>query len=182
MEIAFGLLVLVLIALAVWRRRKENNDWIAEERHEESGGWLDKRSGERGTYGSLDAEREAERHALNRQGRINDLALELRNYAFEYIPGFHQRSDEQIKAYNTLARQQVAVFFAMVEALKNGREPEPVTAAPPAGAHAQALQKILLNAAYSQFPWLLDQEIRILRQLDQAAGKIAGHMADQAQG
>ncbi|MBK9338427.1 MAG: hypothetical protein IPM98_18575 [Lewinellaceae bacterium] len=124
MEILFGLLILVLITVALLNRRREKKTWLREERYDERGDWVDKRAGERGTYGSLDAEREAERFTLTRQGRINDLALDIRNFAFEHVPGFHERSTAEIKAFTADARDHAAQLLATIEALKTGQIPE----------------------------------------------------------
>lgn len=68
---------------------------------------------------------EAERYALTRKGRINDLALLLRTYAFEHVPHFHARSDEQIKTFTAFARNRSAQLFEQIDALQAGRLPEP---------------------------------------------------------
>lgn len=172
-EIAFGLIILVLIVLAFYNRRKQNKTWLKEERYEESGDWIDKRAGERGAYGSLDAIREAERHGLSRQSRIADAALDIRNYAFEHIPGFHERSDEQVRDFTAAARARVSQLFDSIDKMKNGQTPATPDTAAAGNAHAAALKKIMLDAAYVQFPWLLDQEIETLKQLDKIAENLA---------
>lgn len=173
-EIAFGLLILGLIALALYRRRKQDQTWRREERREESGDWLDKRAGERGAYGSLDAEREAERHALSRQSRIADAALAIRNYAFDHVAGFHERGDAALRAFTAAARAQVSALFEIADTMKSGQLPAPPDTAPTDDQHVRAVKKIMLDAAYAQFPWLLDQEIAALRALDGVAEKLAG--------
>lgn len=173
MGTAFGLFILFILIAAFYNRRKQNKTWLKEERYEESGDWLDKRSGERGAYGSLDALREAERHGLSRQSRIADAALDIRNYAFEHIPGFHERSDEQVRDFTAKARAQVSQLFDMVDKMKNGQTPEIPGTEPAGHAHAAALKKIMLDAAYVQFPWLLDQEIGALKRLDKIAESLA---------
>lgn len=172
-EIAFGLLILALIFLAFYHRRKQNKAWLREERYEESGAWIDKRSGERGAYGSLDALREAERHGLSRQSRIADASLDIRNYAFEHLPGFHERSDEQVRDFTKKARAQVSQLFDIIDQMKNGKMPEAPDTAPADDPHVQSFKKIMLDAAYAQFPWLLDQEIEALKQLDKVAESLA---------
>ena len=117
MGIAFGLFVLVILIVALLNRRKQNKAWVQEERHDESGAWVDKRAGERGTYGSLDAEMEQERRKLKRQGQVTELSRLIRDYAFEHYPGFHSLSDAQIKAYSTFVKNQVAQWLAVVEQL-----------------------------------------------------------------
>ena len=173
MGIAFGLFILVIFFVAFYNRRRQNKSWLKEERHEESGHWIDKRSGERGTYGSLDAIREAERHSLSRQSRIGDAVLDIRNYAFEHLPGFHERSDEQIRAFTTAARAQVSQLFDILDTWKSGRAPEAPESAAAEDPHSRALKKIMLDAAYTQFPWLLDLDIETIKQLDRLAGNMA---------
>lgn len=169
----FGLFVLIVLVVALYNRRKTRKNWVAEERYEESGDWIDKRAGERGTYGSLDALREAERHSLSRQGRINDLALDIRSYLFEHYPGFSERSNEQIKVFTAEARKTGAQFFDAIDQMKNGGLPAMPETAPSKTAHGQALKKIMLGAAYGQFPWLLDRDIEALKELDRFAGSLA---------
>jgi hypothetical protein len=173
MGILFGLFILVIFFVAFYNRRRQNKSWLKEERHEESGHWIDKRSGERGTYGSLDAIREAERHSLSRQSRIGDAVLDMRNYAFEHFPGFHERSDEQIRAFATAARGQVSQLFDTIDKMKTGLQPEAPETAPADDPHSRALKKMMLDAAYAQFPWLLDLDIETIKQLDRLAGSMA---------
>lgn len=175
MSIIFAILIVVLIAAALLHRRREKRSWLREERYDESGAWVDKRASERGTYGRLDAEREAERYALTRQGRISDLALDLRNFAFEHVPGFHERSDAQLRAFTQTAKAHAAELFAAAEALLDGQSPE--TAEPPSDTHplAEMLKKRILHALYDQYPALLDLDLDVIRQLDQyVVGKAAG--------
>ena len=173
MGIVFGLFLLAVLIAGLLHRRHEKKTWLREERHEESGDWIDKRAGERGTYGSLDAEREAERHALSRQGRISDLALDLRNYAFEHIPGFHERSDADLRNFTTTAQSEAGRLLATAEAILNGQTPE--TTAAGDDPHTKALKKMLLDFSYEQFPQLLDMELDAIRQFDRfAAGVAAG--------
>ena len=174
MGTAFGLFILLILIVAFYNRRKQNKTWLKEERYEESGDWIDKRSGERGAYGSLDALREAERHGLSRQSRIADAALDIRNYAFEHISGFHERSDTQVRDFTAAARAQVSQLFDVIDKMKNGQMPAAPDTAPTGHAHAGALKKIMLDAAYAQFPWLTDQEIEALKQLDRVAESLAG--------
>lgn len=179
MGIAFGLFVLVIFIVALYNRRKQDKAWVADERHEETGHWIDKRAGERGTFGSLDAIREAERSSLSRQGRIGDVVLDIRNYAFEHIPGFHERSDEQIRAFTAAARTQVSRLFDILDTWKNGRAPEAPESAAADDPHSRALKKIMLDAVYAQFPWVLDQDIATIQQFDRVAGHMAAALVTQ---
>lgn len=179
MGIAFGLFILVILALALYNRRREHKTWVAEERREESGDWIDKRAGERGTYGSLDALHEAERHSLSRQGRINDLVLDIRNFMFEQVPGFHERSDGQLKAFNAYARERARELFAAMDALKAGQAPTPGTPAP-SQAPRQALKKAILDFCYDAMPALLDLDLNLIRQFDTYVEGLAGALLDEA--
>jgi len=179
MEILFGLIILVLITVALLNRRREKKTWLREERYDESGNWIDKRAGERGTYGSLDAEREAERHTLTRQGRINDLALDIRNFAFEHIPGFHERSNADIKAFTTEARNRANQLFSVIEALKTGQLPETKDATLD-DPRTQALKKYILHFSYEHYPWLLDQDLEAIQQLDRYVTVLAQNLLAKA--
>jgi len=174
----FGFLILVLLTVALLHRRRQKKTWLREERHEESGAWIDKRAGERGTYGALDAEREAERHVLSRQGRINDLALDLRNYAFEHIPEFHTRSDADIRAFTAFARSEAGRVFTVAATMLNDQLPD-APAAIGDEAHAESLKKILLHFSYEQFPQLLDMELDAIRQFDRFAAGIAAGLLEK---
>ena len=179
MQLIFGLAVLILIALALLNRRKQKKTWVAEERREESGHWVDKRAGERGAYGTLDAEMEAERYALTRKGRINDLALALRSYAFEQVPHFHAMSDEQIKTFTAFARTWSARLFEQIDALQAGRFPEPEAGAGVEDGHTPALKKLIMNFCYEQFPGLFDLELDAIKHFDRLAGDMAGALVQQ---
>jgi hypothetical protein len=166
LEILFALFILLTLGIALFRRKKENKTWVAEERYEESGAWLDKRASDRGTYGSLDREMEDARKSVLREGQAAELAQLLRDYAFEHLPGFHERSDEQLRAFSKAAKLQSAWYIGQLEQILNDHWPnlsEPPTeaAAPPA-----ELKKTVLDFAYRQFPKLLDLEIEQLRRLD----------------
>lgn len=175
MEIVFGLFILILLAVALYRRRQTRDTWVAEERREESGAWIDKRAGERGTYGSLDAEREQERKTVAQQGRTIELARLVRTYAFEHYPGFHALSDAQLKAFSTSARLKVAQLFDTIEALLvAGRGAgQQATPTAPDNAHAGAVKTILLDYAYAQFPALLDLDLDTIKSLDQYCAGVA---------
>lgn len=179
MQLIFALVILALIVLAVLNRRKQRKTWVAEERREEGGAWVDKRAGERGAYGSLDAEMEAERYALTRKGRINDLALALRSYAFEQVPHFHTLSDEQIKTFTAFARTRSAQLFDQIDALQAGRLPEPEAGAGVENGHTPALKKLIMNFCYEQFPGLFDLELEVIKHFDRLAGDMAGALAWQ---
>ncbi len=86
MEILFGLVVLALIIMGLRHRKKQDRKWLKEERYDESGAWIDKRAGERGTYGSRDREMEQERHLIRRSGNIEGLIHTIQTHCFEQFP------------------------------------------------------------------------------------------------
>ncbi len=176
MGITFGLLALILLLAGLYHRRRQRRSWLAEERYEERGDWLDKRSGERGTYGSLDAEREQERKFLVHRGRASELTRLLRAYCFDQYPGFNDLSDTQIKTFTTYVREQIAHQIQFTEALQNNQTPAPPTVPDSENRHSQALKKIILDFSYAQFPKLLDLDIALIQSLDQQAAGVAGQV------
>ena len=169
MQILFSLFIVVVLLIALVLRRRERKAWEAKERFEESGAWIEKRPSERGTFGPIDAANEAERYAISRKGRMNDAALDIRNYAFEHIAGFHQRSDEEIRAFTAAARSQITALFDLLDKWESGGDfPLPKTT-PIESAHSNAIKKIILDALYEQYQWLLEEDIEPLRQLDRLA-------------
>ncbi len=177
--ILFGLLILVLIVLALWRRRQDDEAWLREERYDESGAWLDKRPGERGTYGALDATQEAERFALSRKGRIAELSIGIRNYCLQHLPTFQSQSDAVVLAFSQQTRRQLERFFDLIESTRRG-QPLPRPPKAPDNTHAAALKKQILNTAFDQYPWLLDWDIPQLKQLDACALALAAELLDRA--
>ena len=165
MGMLFGLLVLILVVAGLLYRRKQNKAWVSEERNDESGDWLDKRAGERGTYGSLDAEREKTSRQRAHQGRVMELARLWRDYAFDQYSGFSDLSDAQLKSFTTFARTTAEQFLQSVEALLQGKVADNVEPVAP-DEHIQALKKIALDFAYTHFPKLLDLDVDQLRQFD----------------
>ncbi len=178
--ILFGLLILVLVVLALWRRKQENEAWLREERYDESGAWLDKRSSERGTYGSLDAAKETERFALSRQGRIAELSIDIRNYCLKHSPRFQQQGDAVVLAFSQQIRRLIERFFDTIEAAKQGKAlPQPPKTSD--NAHVGALKKQILNTAFEQYPWLLDWDIPQLKHLDACALAVAQDIFNRAE-
>lgn len=177
--ILFGLLILVLVVIALWRRKQETEAWLRDERYDESGAWLDKRPGERGTYGRLDAGQEAERFALSRQGRITDLSIDIRNYCLEHLPAFQRQRDAVVLAFSQQARRELERFFDVIEKTRRG-QPLPEPPRTPDNAHAIALKKQILNKAFEQYPWLLDWDIPQLKHLDACALALAYDLIERA--
>jgi hypothetical protein len=164
MELFFGIAVLLLLSLGLYNRFKNKKTWVTEERHEESGAWIDKRAGERGAYGSLDDEMERERAYVSRRGKELELARIICDYAFEHTPGFHEKSDEEIKAISSRAKIQAEKIIALAEQVQKGEAPEMPKILGDAG--SGKLKKIILDFVYDQFPQVLDREIELIRQLD----------------
>lgn len=179
MEIAFGLFVVVVLVIGLLNRRKSNKAWVKEERYDESGAWIDKRTGERGTYGSLDVEREQERRELVQQGRILELSRRIRDYAFEHYPGFHTLSDAQIRDYNTFLKKQVAALPSVITQMLDGTFPGAEAKTPGENTHIQAVKKLILDFAYAEYPALLDMEIEALKQLDRFAEAQSGALVSK---
>lgn len=173
MEIIFALLVLLLIIVGLRNRKKEKKEWIQEERYEESGAWLDKRSGERGTYGSLDEEMEANRKYVTRQGQISELAQNIQSICFTQIPEFHSLSDQQIKAHLNFCKKALNGLFEQVESLSNGGTIPVQDAGLAPNAIQDAIKKQILDFSFQAFPKLLNLEIDQIRRFDQSAETVA---------
>lgn len=169
--ILFGLLILVLLAVGLTRRKKSNRAWVKEERYEETGHWVDKRPGERGTWGSLDAEMTRDRQQLVRQGRTVELAELLRAYASAHAPGFAELPEDQVRAFRSYTRTQAGQMIATIEQIRDGQAPAAVTSV--ADAQNTALKKQILDFAYRQYPALLELDIDALRGFDLVVGEWA---------
>jgi hypothetical protein len=165
----FAIFILVILVVAVLRRRRERREWVRDEVLDDSGSWIDKRAGERGTYGSLDAERERAGQERSRQGRATELAQLVRTFAFEEIPDFHERADDRIKAFNASVRQQAGDMVDTLERIRTGQPLEPAAASAAQHALTPLLKKRLLDFAYAQYPALLDLDLEAIRQLDARA-------------
>jgi hypothetical protein len=181
MEIVFGLLILALILLGLRSRKKEKKEWVKEERFEESGAWIDKRSGERGTYGSLDDEMEANRHYIARKSRIAELSQAVQSFYFAQYPNFHTFSDEQIKGHLVLLKTEISGLFEQIENLSKDGTIQTGSSDFPANELRFALKKVLLHFSLERFPLLLDLEITKIKQYDQAtehaAQRLLEHLA-----
>ena len=173
MEIAFGLLILVLIVLGLRNRKKEKKEWVKEERYDESGAWMDKRPGERGTYGSLDEEMDANRIYIAKQSKVSELALAVQSFCFAQHPDYQALSTEKLKSHLAFCKSEIDVFFDQIEALTNGKTVPISTAALPSDDLLLALKKRLLDFSFERFPKLLDLEIEAIQKADLAAGQVA---------
>lgn len=182
MGILFGLFIVFILVVALLNRRKQRQSWVAEERREEGGEWIDKRAGERGAFGARDAEMEQERQAISRQGRVNELARLIRTYMFEHYPGFDELSDAHIKTFTATARAHAVRLFVAIDAMKAGQLPEAPEAPDVENEFNPGLKKHIMNFAYDQFPWLFDQDLDVIKQFDCLAGDIAEVLLQQVEG
>lgn len=173
MEIVFALLVLALIVLGLRNRRKEKKEWVREERFDESGAWIDKRSGERGTYGSLDEEMESNRSYISRQGKVSALAQSIQTYCFEQIPDFSNRSDAALKRHFETCKSEINGYFAQIDTMLSGKGLPVKATTPESDSLRDGLKKRILDGAYEYFPGLLDLEIHLLQQFDMATAQMA---------
>ncbi len=172
MEIAFGLLVLVLILLGLRNRKKEKKEWVREEHFEESGVWIDKRSGERGTYGSLDEEMEANRHFIANQGKISELALAVQSFCFAQHPDFQSLSDPKIKQHLRFCKSEIAGLFELAENMLKGQVAGVTAPDFVPNELNSALKKQVLNFVFERFPRLLDLEIELIQKFDLATAHV----------
>ncbi|MEO6758935.1 MAG: hypothetical protein ABIO24_05730 [Saprospiraceae bacterium] len=163
-----GILILILLVAGLVKRKRSDKAWVKEERYEESGQWMDKRSGERGTWGSLDAEMAHERGQLVRQGRAGELAELIRDYIAAHAPGLAGLPDEQLQVFRQQTRQEATRLVAAMEKISKGQKPPDVPAM--SNAEHAALKKQLLDFAYHHYPPLLDLDIDTIRQFDLLAG------------
>ena len=177
MEILFGLIVLALIIAGLRRRKKQDRKWLQEERYDESGAWIDKRGGERGTYGSRDREMEQERMRISRSGKIEGLVLLVQNHCLERYPGLFPLEEAAGRRWLALCREKAAAFVAVIGLLLEGRTPE--MPAPPArnDAGRDALKKKILDYSYDRFPALLDLDLDVIKQFDRMAAQLADEIA-----
>jgi hypothetical protein len=173
MEILFAVLVLALLIIGLLNRKKEKKEWLKEERFEESGDWLDKRSGERGTYGSLDEEMEANRAYIAKKGKVSELAQNIQGLLFAQSNDFQTLSDERIKQHLSFCKSEITVFFDQIEAWTSGKQSPTLSPEVPELALQPEIKKLVLDFVFERFPKLLDLEIEQIKQVDQSAGHLA---------
>jgi len=167
MEILFGLLLLVLLVWGLRSRKKEQTTWLKEERYDESGAWLDKRSGERGTFGSLDEEMEQERRDLSNRSNSKELAHLIRSYCFGEYPGFSSLADEATQQCLGFIQKQAAATISVLEKmLETSTVPTPLSPVQTDEQHRLALKKNVLDFSFDRFPKLLDLEIETIKEFD----------------
>ncbi|MFN0213709.1 MAG: hypothetical protein ACKVT2_05585 [Saprospiraceae bacterium] len=179
MEIAFGLIVLALIVLGLINRKKEKKVWVEAERFEESGNWIDKRSGERGTYGSLDDEMEAGRRYIANKSKISILAQAIQSFLFLNHPGFSKLENEKIKHHLSFCKSEVQGLLEHISMLESGQvislEPFDI----PDNDLRTALKKQVLDLSFEHFPRLLDLEIEEIKRFDLATEVLASRVLSE---
>lgn len=174
--ILFSLLVLALLIWGLRSQKKQKTEWIKEERYDESGAWLDKRTGERGTYGSLDEEMEQERQSQSKRLKINELTHAVRAYCFEEYPGFAALGDIQTRECLIFIKTQTAALVAAIEKMAEGQELPSLDYTATLETQGEALKKRVLDFAFDNFPKLLDLEIEVIKKFDRMAGAMVGRI------
>lgn len=173
MEYLFGILVLALLIMGLRNRKKSKKEWVKEERYEESGAWIDKRSGERGTYGSLDEEMESNRLYIAKQGKISELAQAVQSFCFAQVADFQNLDDRQLKQHLSFCKSELNGLFDQIDTFIKGQTVPMPENASANHANNQGLKKLLLDFAYERFPKLLDLEIEPIQKFDQTTGLVA---------
>lgn len=182
MQLIFSALVLVLLVWGLSRRKKEKKEWVKEERYEESGDWIDKRSGERGTYGSLDEEMESDRQYIARQGRISELALLVQQYCFGMLPGLVEAPDASKKVFFTYCKSEAEGFIGQTERIrKTGYAPVSKEAYAASGEQVNALKKQVLQFCYERYPELLELQIEVIQLFDLATAAFCAKILIEAE-
>lgn len=173
MEILFGLLLLVLLVWGLRSRKKEQTTWLKEERYEESGAWLDKRSSERGTFGSLDDEMEQERRNVRSQSNSKELSHLISSYCFRELPDFSSLEDAPTQqCLGFIQKQAATVISILEEMLETSTVPTPLSPVQTDERHRLALKKKVLDFSFDRFPKLLDLEIETIKEFDAWAEQI----------
>lgn len=167
MGILFGLLVTALLAWGLWSRKKQRVSWTKEERYEESGAWLDKRAGERGTFGSLDAEMEQERGHLRLQADAAELSHLIRSYCFGEYSGLGSLDEKSTRKCLDLIKTQAATIIVTIEKVLETSAVPDLPSQPSADEqHTLTLKKKVLAFSFDRFPKLLDLEIETIQKFD----------------
>jgi hypothetical protein len=160
----FAVFLMVILGIALYRRRLDRRTWVRAERREERGDWLDKRRGERGTYGSLDDEMELARQSVARQGRTMEWVRLIRDYLFEHHNGFHRLSDEQLRTWSAIQKTAAVHALDIVDRYRGGKSMPPPPIDPSADSGTMALK--MLDFLYREYPDLLEREVEQLKELD----------------
>lgn len=181
MEILFGLIVIALLVLGLRHRKKQDKKWLREERYEESGAWIDKRSGERGTYGSLDREMEQERRRISNLGKVEELVYLIQNHCVEYFPEGFSTKDPAGKEWLVFTKTRAAAFIRVIGQLPGGEVPE--LPEPPAEDHEKnaSLKKKILDYSYEQFPDLLNLDLEVIKKFDLLARQLSDAVTEETE-
>ena len=167
MEILFGLLVIVLLVVGLRARKKSRHEWKKEERFEERGDWIDKRSGERGTYGSLDDEMESNRQYIAQKAKVSELSMAVQRSLYAEKEAYNILEKKALTQHLDGIKREIGHLFAQIQAAQSGL-PLPV----PNSLRLQdaltgRIKKQILDFCFETFPYLLDWEIADIQKLDQ---------------
>jgi hypothetical protein len=152
LQILIAMAIIGLLAAGLYYRRRNNEAWRKEARYDERGEWIDRRGGsERGTYGTLDREREAERSSIYQQGLIRLLAECIVQHTADRTLRDALPVAGQIMQYT-----QAILGSQKVEAAPDHQVTDAVLLA----------KKDVLDFLYREKPELLSLEISTLQDLD----------------
>jgi len=180
MEIIFAIAVLALLAIGLLNRKKQKKEWVKEERFEESGDWLDKRSGERGTYGSLDEEMEANRLYIAKKSKVSELALSIQAAIFAQSVDFQKLNQDQIKSHLAFCKAEIAGLFELFDQWMNGKQVATPKQMPPESEFHAPLKKLVMDFSFERFPKLLDLEIEEIQKVDLSAAEMVSKILAEA--
>ncbi len=171
MELYFSIAILLLLVLGLWQRNKKEKALRQDEAADESGEWIERRSGERGTYGMLDRERETARKHIHYQSQIDELALLVRRWFFESYPGYHALEDHRLRGHTQFCKAQLLDFARQLPVL-------PKAVDPPAMTHTgdPTLCQIIRQFSFQLYPGMLDLDTESLQRLDTRVGLLASDL------
>ena len=179
MEILFGLLVIVLLVLGLRGRKKSRQEWKKEERFDESGDWIDKRGGERGTYGSLDNEMESNRQYIAQKAKESALSMAIQRSLYAEQSTYSQLDKAAIKKDLDGIKLLIGHLIAQIQATQSGMA---LPISPIREIEHDLVGKIkkqILDFCLENFPFLLDWEISDIQNLDQICGETADKIVTQ---
>lgn len=173
MEILFALLVLALLVLGVLNRKKSKREWIKEERHDESGIWIDKRSGERGTFGSLDEEMESNRKYIAKQAKVSELAQIMQHFCAIQTAEYQKLSSEKTPRFFAFCKSEADWLLGHVENFTRDQPGSISNIQYPPNPLRDNLKKRVLDFSFEHFPQLLELEIEQIKKFDNAAEQLS---------
>lgn len=173
MEILFGLLVLTLLVFGIRNRKKSKSEWLREERYDESGDWIDKRSGERGTFGSLDEEMESNRKYIAKQAKVSELAQLIQHFILDQVPDYHQLTSEKTKRFFAFCKSEANWLLGHVENLTRDQPSSVSKIDYPPSELRDKLKKLVLDFSFERFPQLLELEIEQVKKFDHSAEQLS---------